>query len=79
MFLCEAIQILDPDNLTIMANYLSIVTPKHLVDFAIDDPQFSRWDPFFKGRESQVEATFGITKFPKFHIIAGNISEFYLP
>ncbi|MGD0753386.1 MAG: hypothetical protein ABSA23_18550 [Anaerolineales bacterium] len=48
------------------------------MNFAINNAQLGLSNPFFKGRESQVQAAFRIAKFPWFHIVACGVFEFYL-
>lgn len=77
MFLGEPNEITDFQPAPIIKDHMPVITSKHLVDFAEDDPQVRARGAVFEGGEGQVEAFLVIGEAPRLHVIAGLVIEFH--
>jgi hypothetical protein len=78
VFLCKPNQILDQDDIAILGGNVSVIAPKHLVDFAIDEAETGLGQTLLERHEGQVKTILVVAEMPGFHVVAGNVIEFDL-
>lgn len=73
MLFGKANQVMDFQWLTIIQQYTPVISSKHLVNLAKDNPQVGLRGAIFEGDEGQVQAALVIREMPGLHIVAGAV------